>query len=184
MTQPIRVLIVEDDADDAELLIHQLRREGFAPTWKRVQSRIALQSALKHQSWDIVISDYQMPGFSGDAALEVVRAWDPDLPMIIVSGTIGEETAVDLMRGGASDFVLKQNLARLPLAVSRELRQVESQRLSKRLAPIVQSSEDAIIETTLGGIVTSWNPAAECTLRLVPIRNRRATHFAADVHGG
>ena len=72
-----------------------------------------------------------MPGFSGEAALEIVRTWDADLPIIIVSGAIGEETAVDLMRGGASDFVLKQNLARLPLAVGRELRQAESRRLSE-----------------------------------------------------
>ncbi len=161
MFQPIRLLLVEDDADDAELLIHRLRREGFAPDWKRVQSGAALQSALKIQTWDIVISDYQMPGFSGEAVLEIVRAWDADLPIIIVSGAIGEETAVDLMRGGASDFVLKQNLARLPLAVGRELRQAESGRLSRRLAPIVQSTEDALIETSPAGIIEDWNPAAQ-----------------------
>ena len=93
MRKPLHALIVEDSADDAELILHELARGGYAVTHKRVQTREAMQAALDEAHWDIVLSDYHMPGFSAPAALAVLQANRLDLPFLIVSGTIGEEAA-------------------------------------------------------------------------------------------
>src|SRR5438034_65164 len=98
MGKPLRVLMVEDSENDALLLLLALRRAGYEPTSERVDTPEALKAALKKDAWDIVISDYAMPQFSGLAALEIVKKGGLDLPFILVSGTIGEETAVEAMR--------------------------------------------------------------------------------------
>src|SRR3970040_96861 len=122
-----RVLIVEDSADDAELDVHVLRSEGFDIEWRRAEAEAAYLDAL---AWppQIIVSDCSMPQFSALRALELLRAHGMDIPFIVVSGTVGEDTAVALMKAGAQDYVLKTNLARLAPAVRRELREAEIRR--------------------------------------------------------
>ncbi|HKN11903.1 MAG TPA: response regulator [Candidatus Binatus sp.] len=125
MSQPRRVLIVEDSPDDAELTVRALRRGACFLTYHRVDTPEAMRRALEEQNWDIVIADYSMPRFTGLAALKMLQKAGLDVPFILVSGTVGEEVAVEAMKCGADDYVLKSNLARLPLAVERELRDYE-----------------------------------------------------------
>jgi signal transduction histidine kinase len=113
--------MVEDSEDDAQLLRRELQRQGFEPAVTRVDSGQDLRTALIEHDWDVVISDHNMPGFSGDEALKLVKLFDPDLPFIVVSGTRGEEHAVAAMRAGASDFIVKNRLHRLAPVVEREL---------------------------------------------------------------
>ena len=121
--RPLRVLLVEDNPDDAELVLRQLRRGGYEPEWELVQTGAALEDALTHGPWDIVLSDYNMPQFDALQALRVLRGRLPLLPFIVISGSIGEETAVAAMRAGANDYVMKTNLPRLLPALERELRE-------------------------------------------------------------
>ena len=123
---PLRVLLVEDSEDDALLLAHRLDAHEGPIEFERVETAAALRQALAAVAWDCVVSDYLMPGFGGLAALEIVRAYDANLPFILVSATIGEETAVAAMRAGASDYVMKDNLARLLPAFQRELRESQA----------------------------------------------------------
>ena len=125
MDKPLRVLIVEDSEDDAQLLLRQLQRGGYDPRHERVETPRAMRAALGRQTWDVVLSDYSMPQFSGPAALELLQETGLDLPFIIVSGQIGEETAVEAMRAGAHDYLLKDRLARLAAAVERELHEAD-----------------------------------------------------------
>ncbi|MGH7435237.1 MAG: sensor histidine kinase, partial [Polyangiaceae bacterium] len=128
MTRPLRLLVVEDREDDAELVIFELRRGGYEPTFKRVQDAAAMGAALREGPWDIVLSDWSMPAFSAPDALGVLKASGLNIPFIIVSGTIGEETAVEALRSGAHDFLLKHRLARLVPTVERSLRETEERR--------------------------------------------------------
>lgn len=123
MNQPLQVLLVEDSADDALLLETELRRAGYAPACRRVETAEALRAALEEQEWDLIIADYRLPRFDGLTALALVKAKGLDLPFIIVSGYITEETAVAAMKAGAHDYVMKDKLARLGPAVQRELRE-------------------------------------------------------------
>ena len=118
----LRVLLVEDNEDDAALVRRLLRRAGYELEWERVQTADALKAALVHRTWDIVLSDYNMPQFDALQALRTLRGQMVHLPFIIISGSIGEETAVAAMRAGANDYVMKTNLPRLVPAVERELR--------------------------------------------------------------
>lgn len=118
---PIRTLIIEDCDDDALLLLNTLRRGGFAPDFVRIDTKSEL-SRLLSESWDIIFSDYTMPNFNGYEALSLVREKSPDVPFFFVSGTIGEDRAVEAMRLGAQDYFIKGNFKRLPSAINRELR--------------------------------------------------------------
>src|SRR5258708_1375054 len=113
MNVPLRLLLIEDSEDDAALILPELKRAGYKPTYERVETAVALQAALDRQTWDIVISDFNMPHFNGTAALNLLRARDAETPFVFVSGTIGEDVAVDAMRAGAQDYVIKGNLRRL-----------------------------------------------------------------------
>src|SRR4051812_8438711 len=112
MPRPLRVLLVEDRPTDAELVVRELRRAGFAPEWKRVDTEAAFAESLSPEL-DIILSDYDMPQFSGPRALELLREHDLETPFILISGTIGEDTAVAAMKKGATDYLLKDRLARL-----------------------------------------------------------------------
>ena len=125
---PLRVLIVDDSAPDAGLLLHQLRRDGFTPTWQRVDNAPDLRGALTDREWDVVLCDFSMPGFSGPEALQLVRGSGKDIPFILVTGTIGEEAAVGMMKAGAQDFLLKDHASRLGPAIRRELREAQGRR--------------------------------------------------------
>jgi diguanylate cyclase (GGDEF)-like protein len=128
MRKPLSLLIVEDCEDDALLVLMCLRRAGFEPSWKRVDTEPALAAALDQQPWDLLISDHNMPEFSAPAALAHVRGRGLDVPFIIVSGSIGEEAAVLAMKAGAQDYMVKGHLGRLPAAVERELRDAQERR--------------------------------------------------------
>jgi sigma-B regulation protein RsbU (phosphoserine phosphatase) len=136
-SKPLRILIVEDSEIDTELLLRELRRGNYRPTFERVETAAAMTTALEEKTWDLVVADFSMPQFNALAALEVAKAKGPDLPFIIVSGTIGEELAVAAMKNGAKDYIMKGNLARLVPAVERELREAavraEQKRAEERL---------------------------------------------------
>ena len=125
MNKPVKVLLVEDSEDDAKLALRALRNGGFEPTSRRVQTAADLETTLAQEDWDAVISDFKMPGFTGMDALRIFRAAGLDIPFILISGTIGEETAVAAMKAGASDYVMKKSLARLAPALERELKETQ-----------------------------------------------------------
>jgi two-component system cell cycle sensor histidine kinase/response regulator CckA len=146
----LRVLFVEDCEDDAELLLHELRRGGYEPIFARVETPESLGDALAGQTWDLVIADYSLPQFSGLAALTMVRERRLNLPFLIVSGSIGEDTAVAAMKAGANDYLLKGKLARLVPAIERELREAGER---QRAAQALQATERrfrSLIENTSG----------------------------------
>src|SRR5205085_1172642 len=122
MNQPLRVLLVEDNAADAELLLRELRRAGFEPEAKRVDTETEYVANVD-SSLDVILSDYSMPQFSGLRALELLKEHKLEVPFILVSATIGEETAVEAMRSGAADYLLKDRLTRLGPAVNQALQQ-------------------------------------------------------------
>jgi DNA-binding NtrC family response regulator len=132
MSERLRVLMVEDSEDDALLVLHELRRGGYKPIHERVDTEAALRAALERQAWDVVLSDFSMPVFNGLAAFEILRQSGLDIPFIFVSGRLGEDTAVEAMRHGAADYVLKHNLARLTPAIRRELREADVRRRRRR----------------------------------------------------
>ena len=128
MNTNLKALIIEDSAEDAQLLVHELNEGGYQVTPHRVETEEALRLALAGQTWDICFCDFTMPRFSGKAALEIIKASGFDLPFIYVSGTIGEDVAVEAMKSGAHDYVMKNNLTRLAPAVERELREARRRR--------------------------------------------------------
>jgi PAS domain S-box-containing protein len=142
MGQPLRMLLVEDSELDAELLLRELRRGGYDVRAQRVASAEAMAGALEQQRWDIVISDYVMPGFSGIEALQLFHDKGLDVPFIVVSGHIGEEIAVAAMQAGADDYLMKDRLARLRPAVARALEQAEIRRAHRRANAALKESEE------------------------------------------
>ncbi len=131
MSKPLRVLIVEDSEDDAELLVYQLERSGYDVISQRVDTEITMSLALKQGKWDIILADYSLPTFSATAALKLLQETGLDLPFIIVSGNIGDGIAVAAMKAGAHDYLLKHSLARLVPAVERELQEAANRSLLK-----------------------------------------------------
>jgi PAS domain S-box-containing protein len=128
MKSRLRILMVEDSEDDAELMMREVQRGGYAVEFERVETRTAMQEALSRNSWDIILSDYTMPEYSAMAAVQTLKESGLDIPLLVVSGTIGEETAVAALKAGAHDFLLKGKLARLVPAIERELRDAETRR--------------------------------------------------------
>ncbi len=137
----IHVLMVEDVEDDALLLAAELRRGGYDVSFERVDTAAAMRTALQQKSWDVILCDFTMPYFSGAAALELARESGTDAPFIYVSGTIGEDIAIEAMKSGAQDYVMKTNLARLAPAVERELREAQIRRESRRAETAMRESE-------------------------------------------
>jgi PAS domain S-box-containing protein len=167
MVNLLNVLVVEDSENDTLLLLEELRQKHYSPVHERVQNAPELITALGRRSWDVILSDYTMPQFSGPAALKLVREQGLHVPFIFVSGTHGEETAVDMMKAGANDYIVKGNLSRLVPAIERELASEQNRRARIQaesalqfLAAIVESTDDAIYGKTLDGTIVSWNRAA------------------------
>src|SRR5258708_39750294 len=121
MKQSLRVLHIEDSREDCELIAQMLLKEGLACEVIRVETRPEVFDALQHQSFDLILADCKLPSFSGLHALEIAHALKPEIPFVFVSGTIGEETAIESLRNGAADYVLKDRLSRLAPAVRRAL---------------------------------------------------------------
>ena len=133
MNKRLQVLLIEDSEDDAELMIHALRRGGFEFHHERVTTDRELQWALKTQAWDLALCDYNLPGLYGRQALATITSAQPDIAVIFVSGIIGEETAAELMRSGAKDYVRKDNLVRLNSAIERELAAAETRSRQRKV---------------------------------------------------
>lgn len=140
MPQLIKILIAEDSASDAELLLRALQRTGYSPVWQRVDTEKDFLAAL-NPDLDLVFSDYSMPQFTGLRALELIKARHPEIPFIIVSGTIGEETAVEAMRLGATDYLLKDRLGRLGPAIRGALELGHLRREQSESVEALRSSE-------------------------------------------
>ncbi len=124
----LRVLIVEDSADDAALVLRELRKSGYAPASERVETAAAMRAALKDKPWDIILSDYVIPGFGGMEALKIAQESGLDLPFVLVSGKVDEQTLVEAMKAGASDFLIKGHLGRLGSVVKHELADAAARR--------------------------------------------------------
>jgi PAS domain S-box-containing protein len=159
--QNLRILIVEDSEPDAELLVRELHRYGYAVTYKRVDSAAAVREALRQPEWQLVLSDYSMPHFDGLKALEIVKASGLDLPFILVSGTLGEELAVEAMRAGAHDFLGKDRLARLGPAVERELREVVARRERRQSEDQLRQLSHAVEQAPVSIVITDTTGAIE-----------------------
>ncbi|MGC4095444.1 MAG: PAS domain S-box protein [Polyangiaceae bacterium] len=169
---PLRVLLLEDSESDAALLALTLRRADFSAHITRVDNQADFRKALNEEAWDLLIADYNLPSFSGIDALAIYSESGLDMPFFLVSGTVGEERAVQAMRSGAHDYLLKDSLARLGPAVARELREAElrrerradHQRLvqsERRFTSLFQNSPVAVVATTLrDGLVYDANAAA------------------------
>jgi hypothetical protein len=165
-------LIVEDSADDEAMLLEELRRGGFEVVHVRVQTAEAMRAALVEQTWDVIISDYSMPTFTGIGALSVLKETGIDIPLIIASGTIGEETAVEALKAGASDFLVKDRLARLIPAIERETREAEGRRARRaaerslsqtkeRMQFALESAGVGIWESDIASGRMSWSDILE-----------------------
>jgi PAS domain S-box-containing protein len=161
-------LVVEDSEDDTLLIAAELQRGGLVPVYERVETAASLQAALNVHDWDLIICDYSMPHLTAPAALEIYQRKGVDIPFISVSGAVGEERVAELIKAGAHDYVMKDNLPRLVPAIKRELLAAQERRdrrqteaASAYLASIVEFCDDAIIGKTLDGTVVSWNAGAE-----------------------
>jgi len=141
MSIPLRVLIVEDSDDDLLLLLRELRRAGYEPHYARVETRAEMLAAITTQPWEIILSDYALPHFSGRDALKLCQELEVDIPFLIISGTIGEGTAVEMMKAGANDYLMKGSLTRLGPAIGRELNEYHIRRERQQAEQSLRESE-------------------------------------------
>lgn len=182
---PLRILLVEDAPDDAALMARALERAGYLPEIHRVEDREGMTEALGAGPWDLVIADHSLPRFDSTQALEVLRAADEEIGCIIVSGSLGEEAAVNAMRAGADDYVLKDRLDQLPRAVERTLRTGQARRERRqaegRYRRLVEHAPDGIVTVDMEGIVTSLNPAYE-RMSGFRVQDCLGRHFTDFVH--
>jgi PAS domain S-box-containing protein len=179
MKAPLRVLVVEDSEFDAHMMISLLRKGGYEVTSERVETREGMQAALTNRGWDLVLSDYNLPDFNAPAALQLLKESGRDLPFIIVSGGIGEDIAVDAMKSGAHDYLMKGNLHRLLPAVERELREAANragQREAKkallesehRYRMLWETAPDAVVLMDHDSIIQFANPAVREVFGYLP----------------
>ena len=156
MSVPLRLLLIEDSEDDATLLLRELRRGGWEVAHHRVETPAAMAAALEQNAWDVIISDYSLPRFSGIDALKMARERAADLPFILVSGAVGEETAVLAMKAGVNDYLFKGNLKRLAPAVERELREAQARREAQRTRQRLQERERQLADALHLARLGTW----------------------------
>jgi PAS domain S-box-containing protein len=172
LNKSIRILIIEDSEDDALLQLRKIKKEGYDPDYKIIKSIPDLKNALEHESWDIILSDYNLPGFTGLDVFHIFQSYHIDIPFIIISGKIGEETAVEAMRLGIHDYIMKDNLSRLIPAIEREIKEagirVKKHMVESDLVKEINKFESFINLALLGvaivrndGKILFVNPAAE-----------------------
>jgi PAS domain S-box-containing protein len=170
--QPIKVLIIEDSDDAALLTTRELKRAAYEPAFERVETEEEMLAALEEQSWDIIICDHRLPQFSSLAALRIYRKLGLDIPFIVVSGAISEEDAVQTMKAGAHDYVMKNNLSRLVPAIERELKEAETRARRRnaeeqihashrQLLDILEFLPDATFVVDKDRKIIAWNMAIE-----------------------
>ena len=155
MKIPLRALIVEDIVSDADLIVRNLKRDKFSVISRRVETELEMETALKNEAWDVILSDCRLPSFSGTAALRLVKKTKLDIPVIIISGTIGEENAIELMREGAKDIIYKNKMLRLGQVVERELEHSLIKRKENKYLNELTKSEDKFrifVETMPAGM--------------------------------
>ena len=173
MPEPLRLLLVEDSEDDALLLLEALRAGGFDPRCRRVETEAAFRAALAEGAWDVIITDYVLPRFCGLEAVLIARELGRDIPIIMVSGKVGEETAVEAMRAGAGDYILKDRLsARLAPVVERELREARGRRERRQAEQqcqlLIFTMQQGVVYQDADGAILSMNPAAVRILGKMP----------------
>ncbi|MEN6433324.1 MAG: PAS domain S-box protein [Smithella sp.] len=166
--QSLRVLIVEDSEDDVLLIIRELKKGGFNPIYERVETAAAMRKALKEKQWDIILCDYKLPQFSAPSAIALLKETNIDIPILIISGKIGEDTAAECMLVGAQDYIMKNNMSRLCPAIARELDEADSRNKRKQMEQalsqseekyrnILENIEDGYYEVDLAGNFTFFN---------------------------
>ncbi|MGD1046812.1 MAG: PAS domain-containing protein [Bacteroidota bacterium] len=138
----LNVLIIEDSESDAALIIRKLKKAGYTIHHERVETAEEMKAALAMIAWDIIIADYKLPQFNAPAALTLLKKSDLDIPFIVVSGTIGEETAVELMKAGAHDYLMKDKLIRLVPTVKREIAEAQVRRERQQMIKALRASEE------------------------------------------
>lgn len=191
---PLKTLIVEDVEDDALLLVNALRRSGFAPEYRRVDNYDDLIRSLD-EHWDIVFSDYTMPGFNGKDALEIVRHRNSDLPFIFVSGTIGEDRAVEAVKSGAQDYIIKGHYKRLPIAVNHALKEARMRRehrlAQEKIDQLINidmltgtASRSYFLETLVASLQRMRDGGGKLALFLINIDNFRGINDGMGMKGG
>jgi diguanylate cyclase (GGDEF)-like protein/PAS domain S-box-containing protein len=183
VSKAVKVLVVEDSEDAAALAMRVLRRGGFEPQHERVESAAAMRAALERQSWDAVISDFKLPEFSGLDALAILRATGLDIPFILVSGSVGEETAAQLMKAGAHDYLLKENLARLAPALERELKEAEVRAAHREAQRELSESEARFRSLTEMSSDFYWESDVEHRLTQRASANRKLSTVSAFQRG-
>lgn len=152
----LRVLLIEDSEDDALLVLREMKKGGFNPVYERVETAAAMKKALKEEQWDIILSDYKLPKFDGIQAINVLNETQLDIPLLIVSGTIGEQAAVECMKAGALDYVMKNNLMRLCSAIERELKEALLRAKQRQTEESLFKSELLLSETQKIAGVGEW----------------------------
>jgi putative nucleotidyltransferase with HDIG domain len=168
MPKPLRVLIIEDSADDAELLVRELRRGGYEPVFERVETAADMAAALSSNTWDLIVSDHSVWQFDALAALNLLKASGTNVPFIIVSGTIGEERAVETMKAGASDYLVKGKLARLIPVVERELVDAQERRARRAAEQTIRErDQQAVLE-----LASAYESTLEGWARALDMRDR------------
>lgn len=188
MDKEIKVLFIEDSEDDTTLIVRQLQKNGWRLVHERVDTRLKMEKALAGRSWDLIIADYTLPGFSVTEALHLIQGKNLDIPFIIVSGTIIEEKAVELMKAGAHDYIMKDRLNKLFPAIERELRdarvRMERSQAQEEIKKLNVELEKKVIERTaqledankvLKKISIEWQSTVDSVKDLVILVDNEAT---------
>jgi len=169
----LKLLIVEDNGADVFLILRNLEKAGFHVDSTQVDSHEMMKEALENETWDVVISDYNIPGFGGLEALMLLKEMKREIPFILVSGTIGEEAAVSILKNGANDYVMKNSLIRLPEAIKREIQEFDNRKMklkfqeqSERLSRIIEFSKEIVLTFDMNEKVNYLNKFAITTLQL------------------
>src|ERR1022692_1425888 len=152
--QAAHILCLEDNKDDAELIAHQLEKMASRPKLEHVSSADEYRDRIARKRYDLILSDYSIPGFSGIEALNIARNLTPDTPFIFFSGTLGEDAAIESLLQGATDYVVKQRPARLPVAITRALEEAESKRQQRSAQESLRFQADILNSVSEGVIAT------------------------------